>query len=77
MRLGEVMIKIMQVVLGVAVACTLTGTAASAQTVATAATTPSRPDQAFTRLADNYFDTYYFPTNPNRPRRHLRGRFPP
>jgi uncharacterized protein (DUF885 family) len=58
------MIKIKQVVLGVAVTCTLTAAAVSAQTVSTAATAQSAPDQAFTRLADNYFDTYYFPTNP-------------
>jgi uncharacterized protein (DUF885 family) len=64
MRLGEVMIKIMQAVLGVVVVCTLTGTAVSAQTVATTAPAQSASDQAFTRLADDYFDTYYFPTNP-------------
>ena len=64
MRLGEVMIKIMQAVLGVLVVCTLTGTAVSAQTVATTAPAQSASDQAFTRLADDYFDTYYFPTNP-------------
>ncbi|MFZ0869990.1 MAG: DUF885 domain-containing protein, partial [Rhodanobacter sp.] len=58
------MIKIMQVVLGVVVVCTLTCTAVSAQTAATAATSQSAPDQAFMRLADQYFDTYYFPTNP-------------
>jgi uncharacterized protein (DUF885 family) len=63
-RLGEVMIKIKQVVLGVVVAWTLSGAAVSAQTAATAATAQSAPDQAFMRLADNYFDTYYFPTNP-------------
>jgi uncharacterized protein (DUF885 family) len=58
------MIKIRQVVLGVVVACTLTATGVSAQSAATAATAQSAPDQAFMRLADNYFDTYYFPTNP-------------
>jgi uncharacterized protein (DUF885 family) len=58
------MIKSMQVVLGVVVAWTLTGNVVLAQTVAPAATAQSAPDQAFMRLADNYFDTYYFPTNP-------------
>ena len=57
------MIKITQVVLGVVVAWTLTGTAVAAQAVPSAAA-QSAPDQAFMRLAGQYFDTYYFPTNP-------------
>ena len=58
------MIKTLQVVLGVVAAWTLAGAAMAAQTVPTAPPALSAPDEAFTSLADNYFDAYYFPTNP-------------
>ena len=58
------MIKIKQAVLGVVVTWTLAGAAMAAQTVPTAPPAPSAADEAFTSLANNYFDTFYFPTNP-------------
>jgi len=59
------MIKFMHVATAVALACTLTATTVAAQTTPSTPTAQSAADQAFTRLADSYFDTYYFPTNPS------------
>ena len=46
----------------IAFAVPLGGVALAAQPAPTVTTAA---DQAFTRLADRYFDTYYFPTNPS------------
>jgi len=46
-----------------AFALPLGGTALAAQTAPAAAVSPA--DQAFARLADHYFDDYYFPANPS------------
>lgn len=46
----------------IAFALPLGGVALAAQPAPTVTTAA---DQAFTRLADRYFDTYYFPTNPS------------
>ena len=46
----------------IAFALPLSGVALAAQPAPTVTTAA---DQAFTRLADRYFDTYYFPTNPS------------
>ena len=58
------MIKFLHVATAVAVVCTLTTTVA-AQTTPPTPAAQSAPDKSFTRLADSYFDTYYFPTNPS------------
>ncbi|MDE2280301.1 MAG: hypothetical protein KGK04_12050, partial [Xanthomonadaceae bacterium] len=46
----------------IAFALPLCGVALAAQP---APAVTAAADQAFTRLADRYFDTYYFPTNPS------------
>jgi uncharacterized protein (DUF885 family) len=64
------MTNIMPTALGAALALllALAPGAATAATAARVATTPpatAQADQAFARLADRYFDTYYLPTNPS------------
>jgi uncharacterized protein (DUF885 family) len=55
------MMKVMRALVGVIAALALSATAAAQ---AASATTQSAADQAFMRLADSYFDGYYFPANP-------------
>lgn len=48
-----------------ALALPMSGAALAAQAAPTAATAAAPADQAFMRLADHYFDDYYFPNNPS------------
>ena len=57
------MMKVMRILIGAAAALAMGGTAALVQAAAVPATTAAA-DHAFMQLADTYFDSYYFPTNP-------------
>ena len=64
------MTNIMPMALGAALALLLAlapgaATAATAARVATTSPATAQADQAFARLADRYFDTYYLPANPS------------
>jgi len=58
------MMKLTQALIGTLAIMALGNSVAAAETTATAVPVTSAADQAFTRLSDSYFDTYYFPTNP-------------
>lgn len=59
------MTPLSRIACAIALALPLGGTALAAQPTSTATAPATAADQAFTRLADQYFDSYYFPTNPS------------
>jgi len=56
--------KIYYVLIGALAVTAFGASAAVAQSTPAAASSTAAADQAFTRLSDSYFDSYYFPTNP-------------